>query len=293
MRRQGLAEKTRSAYRVDLAQLGEWAGAQHLDPEQLDFRGLRRFAGVLSERGSRAPRWRASSPRSAPSTRSAVERGGSAASPADLVASAEARVAPAARVQARRGGDATGAHARLHPARAARPGHVRAGVLGRAARRGARGPGPSSSSTSTPRSCASRARAGAPASSPAGSRRGGRSRAYLERGAAGAAGPRIARRRCSCRSPAERSRPPTSAPPAASGRARRRCSGASPRTPSGTRSRPTAGGRSRSARDPGAARATPPSPRPRLHSGRVAPLEEGVRAGAPPRLTRRQSWRPT
>jgi integrase/recombinase XerC len=51
MRRQGLAEKTRSAYRVDLAQLGEWAGAQHLDPEGLDFRQLRRFAGVLSERG--------------------------------------------------------------------------------------------------------------------------------------------------------------------------------------------------------------------------------------------------
>ena len=51
MRRQQLAEKTRRAYGVDLGQLAEWAGANALAPEQLDFRALRRFAGVLSERG--------------------------------------------------------------------------------------------------------------------------------------------------------------------------------------------------------------------------------------------------
>ena len=51
MRRQNLAEKTRRAYGVDLGQLAEWATAQGLEPEQLDFKALRRFAGVLSERG--------------------------------------------------------------------------------------------------------------------------------------------------------------------------------------------------------------------------------------------------
>jgi site-specific recombinase XerD len=52
MRRQGMAEKTRRAYGVDLEQLARWASAQGLDPEALDHRSLRRFAGVLSERGA-------------------------------------------------------------------------------------------------------------------------------------------------------------------------------------------------------------------------------------------------
>lgn len=87
MRRQNLAEKTRRAYGVDLEQLARWASSQALDPEQLDFRALRRFAGVLSERGMS----RSTVARKLASTRSfyaqLVRAGRMEASPADLVAS--------------------------------------------------------------------------------------------------------------------------------------------------------------------------------------------------------------
>ena len=87
MRRQRLAEKTRQAYGVDLGQLAEWASANGLDPEQLDFRALRRYAGVLSERGMS----RSTVARKLASTRSfyaqLVRAGRMEASPADLVAS--------------------------------------------------------------------------------------------------------------------------------------------------------------------------------------------------------------
>lgn len=87
MRRQNLAEKTRRAYGVDLGQLAEWASAQRLEPEQLDFRALRRFAGVLSERGMS----RSTVARKLASTRSfyaqLVRAGRLEASPADLVSS--------------------------------------------------------------------------------------------------------------------------------------------------------------------------------------------------------------
>ncbi len=87
MRRQNLAEKTRRAYGVDLGQLAEWAGAQGLEPEQLDFRALRRFAGVLSERGMS----RSTVARKLASIRSfytqLVRSGRMQSSPADLVAS--------------------------------------------------------------------------------------------------------------------------------------------------------------------------------------------------------------
>jgi integrase/recombinase XerC/integrase/recombinase XerD len=48
----GMAEKTRRAYGVDLGQLAEWAAAHGLGPNELGPRELRRFAGVLSERGA-------------------------------------------------------------------------------------------------------------------------------------------------------------------------------------------------------------------------------------------------
>jgi len=87
MRRQNLAEKTRRAYGVDLGQLAEWASAQGLAPEQLDFKALRRFAGVLSERGMS----RSTVARKLASTRSfyaqLVRAGKMEASPADLVSS--------------------------------------------------------------------------------------------------------------------------------------------------------------------------------------------------------------
>jgi site-specific recombinase XerD len=52
LRAQGMAEKTRRAYGVDLGQLAEWAGGHGYAPADLGVRELRRFAGVLSERGA-------------------------------------------------------------------------------------------------------------------------------------------------------------------------------------------------------------------------------------------------
>ncbi len=46
-----MAEKTRRAYGLDLEQLGEWASAHDRGPADLGTRELRRYAGVLSERG--------------------------------------------------------------------------------------------------------------------------------------------------------------------------------------------------------------------------------------------------
>jgi integrase/recombinase XerC/integrase/recombinase XerD len=87
MRRRGLAEKTRRAYGLDAEQLAVWAGAAGLDPEQLDFRALRRFAGVLSERGLS----RSTVARKLASIRSfyamLVRSGRLEASPADLISS--------------------------------------------------------------------------------------------------------------------------------------------------------------------------------------------------------------
>lgn len=50
--RRGMAEKTRVAYGRDVAQLAEWADGHRLVPEAVGHRELRRFAGVLSERGN-------------------------------------------------------------------------------------------------------------------------------------------------------------------------------------------------------------------------------------------------
>src|SRR5919202_3914714 len=82
----GMAEKTRRAYGVDLQQLADWAATQGLTPRAVDPRTLRRFAGVLSERGMS----RSTIARKLASIRSfyrhLVERGSIEANPADLVA---------------------------------------------------------------------------------------------------------------------------------------------------------------------------------------------------------------
>src|SRR5919202_4118441 len=52
LRSRGMAEKTRRAYGTDLDQLAEWAAAQGIGPADATPRVLRRFAGVLSERGN-------------------------------------------------------------------------------------------------------------------------------------------------------------------------------------------------------------------------------------------------
>jgi site-specific recombinase XerD len=87
MRMRGMGEKTRRAYGVDLGQLAEWASAYGLDPDALDPRRLRRFAGVLSERGAS----KSTVARKLAAIRSfyrvLVQRGQLEASPADLVSS--------------------------------------------------------------------------------------------------------------------------------------------------------------------------------------------------------------
>ena len=83
----GIADKTRRAYRADLTQLGEWAGARELGPHDAGHRDLRRFAAVLSERGAA----HSTIARKLAAVRSfyrhLVERGEIEANPADLVSS--------------------------------------------------------------------------------------------------------------------------------------------------------------------------------------------------------------
>jgi integrase/recombinase XerC/integrase/recombinase XerD len=85
LRTRGMAERTRHAYGVDLGQLAEWAAPQGLEPGHLDHRAIRRFAGVLSERGAS----KSTVGRKLAAIRSfyrvMVERGRLEASPADLV----------------------------------------------------------------------------------------------------------------------------------------------------------------------------------------------------------------
>jgi site-specific recombinase XerD len=86
LRARGMAEKTRRAYGVDLGQLAEWAVAQGLDSRAVSTRMLRRYAGVLSERGHS----RTTLARKLAAVRSfyrfLVDRGELEANPADLVA---------------------------------------------------------------------------------------------------------------------------------------------------------------------------------------------------------------
>jgi site-specific recombinase XerD len=86
-RMRGMGDKTRRAYRVDLAQLGDWAASRELGPHQLGHRDLRRFAAVLGERGAA----RSTVARKLAAIRSfyrqLLERGEIDANPADLVSS--------------------------------------------------------------------------------------------------------------------------------------------------------------------------------------------------------------
>jgi site-specific recombinase XerD len=87
LRTKGLGEKTRSAYGVDLGQLAEWAAAQDLEPAAVGMRELRRWAGVLSERGAAKSTVARKLAAIRTFYRHLVERGDLEANPADLVAS--------------------------------------------------------------------------------------------------------------------------------------------------------------------------------------------------------------
>ena len=86
LRTGGLRERTRRAYGVDLQQLAEWASAGDLGPLELTPRDIRRFAGVLSERGCSKSTVARKLAAVRAFHRRLVERGELEANPADLVA---------------------------------------------------------------------------------------------------------------------------------------------------------------------------------------------------------------
>ena len=85
LQRRGSAERTRKAYGTDAAELAAWATANALDPTQIDYKALRRWAARLSQQGA-APRTMARKLASARSLfRSLVEHGQITSNPADLL----------------------------------------------------------------------------------------------------------------------------------------------------------------------------------------------------------------
>ena len=87
LRGRGMAEKTRKAYGVDVGQLAEWAAGNDLRPEDVTARWLRRYAGVLSERGAGKSTIARKLAAIRTFFRLKVERGELEANPAELVSS--------------------------------------------------------------------------------------------------------------------------------------------------------------------------------------------------------------
>src|SRR5690242_10753484 len=85
LQRRGAAERTRKAYGTDAAELAAWATANGLEPTQVDYKALRRWAARLSQKGA-APRTMARKLASTRSLfRSLLEHGHISANPADLL----------------------------------------------------------------------------------------------------------------------------------------------------------------------------------------------------------------
>src|SRR3954466_13565782 len=55
LRRRGAADRTRRAYGTDAAELAAWATANQLNPTDVNYQALRRWAARLSQKGA-APR---------------------------------------------------------------------------------------------------------------------------------------------------------------------------------------------------------------------------------------------
>jgi integrase/recombinase XerC/integrase/recombinase XerD len=85
LQRRGAADRTRRAYGTDAAELASWATANGLNPVEVDYKVLRRWAARLSQRGA-APRTMARKLASIRSLfRSLLEHGEVASNPADLL----------------------------------------------------------------------------------------------------------------------------------------------------------------------------------------------------------------
>jgi len=85
--RRGAAERTRSAYGVDVGQLAAWSSAQRLEPAEVDYPALRRYAARLAHTGA-GPRTVARKLAAIRAFfRTMVEHGDMTANPADLLAS--------------------------------------------------------------------------------------------------------------------------------------------------------------------------------------------------------------
>jgi len=85
LQRRGAAERTRRAYGVDLAQLALWSTANGIEPSDVDYPALRRYAAQLAGRGA-GPRTVARKLAAIRSFfRSMVELGEMTANPADLL----------------------------------------------------------------------------------------------------------------------------------------------------------------------------------------------------------------
>src|SRR4051812_36002810 len=85
LQRRGAAERTRKAYGTDAAELAAWATANQLEPTEVDYKALRRWAARLSQKGA-APRTMARKLASTRSLfRSLLEHGEISANPADLL----------------------------------------------------------------------------------------------------------------------------------------------------------------------------------------------------------------
>jgi site-specific recombinase XerD len=163
------AEKTRRAYGADVASSRAGA-ARSLEPRQSTSATLRRYAASLSQASLKARlRWRATSLRCAPSTGccASTDSWRQPCRAADL----PKRPRSLPHVLRPRSSRPARQNRRQPPARAARPGDVRARLRLGPARRGARQAEDRRRSTSTASRCASRARDQRRASCPSASRR--------------------------------------------------------------------------------------------------------------------------
>ena len=132
------APRTRRAYGVDVERFARWAAEHGLSPTEVESKAVRRYVAHLSERGA-AP---STSARKLAALRalfaSQREHGLISQNPADLVSTPRRGQPSATRAERAGGGQVARRDPRRRSAGDPRPGAVRAGLLLRAACRGAR-----------------------------------------------------------------------------------------------------------------------------------------------------------